>query len=218
MELETVYAIIFPAFYTSTSFSQAVSTLIFPYFLWLKCRHSSFSSDNLHHTSSYHLLSDDNKVNNIKCEGDSPVWRPAILQKRNGVCIKANFKHSSVYVGEGCKNKRIPFHAMHPELGLVLYVYFMSIKQSEQETSGTTIIPQPFYGPFSGTTRVTGAKRELLDFMVQGKINRGRHTDHPAGRHSIRTNQCPPPPSTNFFLPAGCPSCRPTNSVKALKA
>jgi len=31
--------------------------------------------------------------------------------------------------------------------------------------------------------------------MVQGKINRGRHTDHPTGRHSIRTKQCPPPPS-----------------------
>ena len=25
--------------------------------------------------------------------------------------------------------------------------------------------------------------------MVQGKINRGRHTDNPAGRQSIRTNQ-----------------------------
>jgi len=34
-----------------------------------------------------------------------------------------------------------------------------------------------------------GARRELLDFMVQGKINRGRHIDHPAGRHSIQTNQ-----------------------------
>jgi len=55
------------------------------------------------------------------------------------------------------------------------------------------------------------------DFKVQGEINRGRHTDHPAGRHSIRTNQCPPPPSP-IFLQAGCPSCRPTNSVKALKA
>jgi len=45
-----------------------------------------------------------------------------------------------------------------------------------------------------------GARRELLDFigLVQGKINRGRHTDHPAGRHSIRTKQCqcPPPPSS----------------------
>ena len=44
-----------------------------------------------------------------------------------------------------------------------------------------------------------GAKREFLDFMVQGKINRGRHTDHPDGRHSIQTNQCPPPPSPHIF-------------------
>jgi len=58
--------------------------------------------------------------------------------------------------------------------------------------------PQPFYGPFSGTTRVSQCQK-LLDFVVQGKINRGRHTDHPAGRHSIWTNQCPPPPSPHFF-------------------
>jgi len=53
---------------------------------------------------------------------------------------------------------------------------------------------QPFYGPFPGPPRWAGARRELLDFMVQGKINRGRHTDQPAGRHSIQTNQCPAPP------------------------
>jgi len=28
--------------------------------------------------------------------------------------------------------------------------------------------------------------------MVQGKINIGSHTDNPAGRHSIRSNHCPP--------------------------
>ena len=67
--------------------------------------------------------------------------------------------------------------------------------------------PQPFYGPFSGPTGWAGARRELLDFIVQGKINRGRHTDYPDGRHSIRTKQCPPPPSPIFctgwmpFLP-----------------
>jgi len=54
---------------------------------------------------------------------------------------------------------------------------------------------QPFYGPFLGPPGWAGARRELLDFMVQGKINKGRHTDHPEGRHSIQTNQCPPPPS-----------------------
>jgi len=35
--------------------------------------------------------------------------------------------------------------------------------------------------------------------MVEGKINRGRQTNHPAGRHSIRTNQCPPPQPSHFF-------------------
>ena len=78
----------------------------------------------------------------------------------------------------------------------------------------TTTVLWPF---FPGPPGRADAIRELLDFMVQGKINRGRHTDHPAGRHSIRTNQCPPPPSPHF-VQAGCPSCRPTNSVKALKA
>jgi len=38
-------------------------------------------------------------------------------------------------------------------------------------------------------------ERELIDLMVQGEINRGRHSDHPAWRHSIRTKQCPPPSS-----------------------
>jgi len=74
-----------------------------------------------------------------------------------------------------------------------------------------------FTALFLGPPGWASARRELLYFMVQGKINRGRHTDHPAGCHSSRTNQCPPPPSPHF-LQAGCPSCPPTNSVKALKA
>ena len=53
--------------------------------------------------------------------------------------------------------------------------------------------------------------------MVQGKINRGRHTDHPAGRHSIRINPCPPPQFPHF-LQGGFPSCHQTNNIKALKA
>jgi len=74
-----------------------------------------------------------------------------------------------------------------------------------------------FTSLFPGPPGWAGARRELLDFMVQREINRHRHTDHPAECHSIWTNQCPPPPSP-YFLQAGCPSCRPTNSVKALKA
>ena len=58
-----------------------------------------------------------------------------------------------------------------------------------------------FTALFPGPPRWAGARRELLDFMVQRKINRnrGRHTDHPAGYHYIQTNQCPPPPSPIFF-------------------
>jgi len=66
--------------------------------------------------------------------------------------------------------------------------------------STNTAKPQPFTALFPGPPGWAGARRELLDFMVQGKINRGRHTDHPAGRHSIRTSQCPPPPSPQQTL------------------
>jgi len=46
-----------------------------------------------------------------------------------------------------------------------------------------------FTALFPGPPGWAGARKELLDFIVQGKINRDRHTDHPAGRQSIRTNQ-----------------------------
>jgi len=52
-----------------------------------------------------------------------------------------------------------------------------------------------FTALFPGPRGLADARRELLDFMVQGKINRGRHTDHPAGRHSIWTKH--PPVSQN---------------------
>jgi len=78
-------------------------------------------------------------------------------------------------------------------------------------TTTTITVLRPF---FRGPSGWAGARRKLLDFMVQGKIIRGRRTDDPARCHSIWTNQSPPPPSPHF-LQAGCPSCRPTNSVKA---
>jgi len=67
-------------------------------------------------------------------------------------------------------------------------VCFLPVKITDYEIFTTTTTPQPFYGPFSGLPAWASAKRQLLDFMMQEKINRGRHTDHPAGRHSIRTS------------------------------
>jgi len=80
-------------------------------------------------------------------------------------------------------------------------------------TTTTTTVLRPFFRDHPGEPV---PEEKLLGFTVQGEIYRGRHTDHPAGRHSIWTNQCPHPPYP--FLQAGCPSCHPTNSVKALKA
>ena len=74
-----------------------------------------------------------------------------------------------------------------------------------------------FTAPLPGPPGWAGTRRELLDLTVQGKTNRGRHKDYPAGCHSIRTNQCPPP-SSPTFLQARSPSCCPTNSVKALNS
>ena len=68
-----------------------------------------------------------------------------------------------------------------------------------------------FMAPFLGQPGWAGARRELLDLMVQGKINRGRHTDHPPGCHSIWTNQWPPPPSPHIFYgPDSLPAAQPT--------
>jgi len=59
-----------------------------------------------------------------------------------------------------------------------------------------TTVLWPF---FPERPRWAGGRRELLDFMMQPRINGGRHVDHPAGRHSIRTNQWPPLPSRHIF-------------------
>ena len=76
------------------------------------------------------------------------------------------------------------------------------------------------YGPFSGTTQVSQCQKKKSYSGLYGvwEDNKGRLTDNLAACHSIRTNQCPLPPSLHIFLRAGCHSCHPTNSVKTLKA
>jgi len=87
----------------------------------------------------------------------------------------------------------------------------ISIQQQEQRT---------FNGPFSGTTRASRYQKgkTILDFTAA----RGSEWQwHQLGRMlvctSLQTDNHASTPSLRF-LQAGCPSCRPTNSVKALKA
>jgi len=78
----------------------------------------------------------------------------------------------------------------------------------------------PFNGPFSGTTQVSRYQKGKtnLDFTEARDIEWQWHQlDHMQVCNSLQTdNHASTPPLS--FLQAVCPSCRPTNSVKALKA
>jgi len=83
------------------------------------------------------------------------------------------------------------------------YLYASSVMMVALQVYLVLLLPHHhnrFTAPFLGPPGWTGARRELLDSMLQGKVNGGRRTNHPAGRHSIRTNQCPPPPSFPYFF------------------
>jgi len=77
----------------------------------------------------------------------------------------------------------------------------------------------PFNGPLSGTTRVSRYQKGKtnLDFT---EARDSEWQWNPQGHMQVCTslqtdNHASTPPLS--FLQAGCPSCRPTNSVKALK-
>jgi len=73
--------------------------------------------------------------------------------------------------------------------------------------------PHHVLRPFFWDHPAEPVPEENFSTLVQGKINGGRHTDHPAGRHSSRTNQCPPPPSSHIFYgPDALPATQPTVS------
>jgi len=78
----------------------------------------------------------------------------------------------------------------------------------------------PFNGPLSGTTRVSRYQKckNSLDFTEARDSEWQWHQlGHMQVCSSLQTdNHTSTPPLC--FLQAGCPSCRPTNSVKALKA
>ena len=78
---------------------------------------------------------------------------------------------------------------------------------------------QPFNGPLSGTTRVGRYQKgkTSLDFT---EARDSEWQWHQLGHMQVCTllqtdNHASTPPLS--FLQAGCPSCRPTNSIEALK-
>jgi len=78
----------------------------------------------------------------------------------------------------------------------------------------------PFNGPFSGTTRVGRYQKGKTDLDFTEARDSEWHCHQP-GRMQVCTslqtdNHTSTPPLS--FLQTGCPSCCPTNSIKALKA
>ena len=85
---------------------------------------------------------------------------------------------------------------------------------------GTHTHTHPFNGPLSGTTRVSQYQKGKtnLDFS---EARDSEWQWNPLGHIQVCTSlQTDNHANTSLlsFLQAGCPSCRPTNSVKALKA
>ena len=79
----------------------------------------------------------------------------------------------------------------------------------------------PFNGPLSRTTQVSKYQRGKTNLDFTEARDSGWQW-HQLGRMqvctSLQTDNHTSTPPLLCFLQAGCPSCRPTNSVKALKA
>ena len=78
----------------------------------------------------------------------------------------------------------------------------------------------PFNGPFSGTTQVSQyQKGKPIWILLEQEIVSGSGISWAICKSAPCSRQTTmPAPHHSSFLQAGCPSCRPTNSVKALKA
>jgi len=95
-----------------------------------------------------------------------------------------------------------------------------SAPRSRQTTTPTHTHTHPFNGSFSGTIQVSRYQKGKtnLDFTeARDSEWQWLQLGHVQVCTSLQTdNHASIPPLS--FLQAGCPSCRPTNSVKALKA
>ena len=109
------------------------------------------------------------------------------------------------------------------------WMLFLTPNQKCQSTEGLTrklltkhthTHTHPFNGPLSGTTRVSRYQKGKTNLDFTGARD-SEWQWHQLGHMQVCTslqpdNHASTPPLG--FLQAGCPSCYPTNSVKALKA
>ena len=98
--------------------------------------------------------------------------------------------------------------------------YTQTFNRKNRKQTQKYLHTHPFNGPFSGTTQVSRYQKGKtnLDFTeTRDSEWQWYPLGHMHGCTLLQTdNHASTPPLC--FLQAGCPSCRPTNSVKALKA
>jgi len=84
----------------------------------------------------------------------------------------------------------------------------------------TALTHTPFNGPFSRTTRVSRyQKGKPIWILLKQETVSSSGINWVICKSAPRSRQITmPAPTTQGFLQAGCPSCHPTNSIKALKA
>jgi len=97
---------------------------------------------------------------------------------------------------------------------------FLPPNQQCPSTEGVAVQLQPFNGLFSSTTWLSQYQKGKTNLDFTGARD-SEWQWHQLGHMQVCTslqtdNHASTPPLC--FLQAGCPSCRPTNSVKALKA
>ena len=78
----------------------------------------------------------------------------------------------------------------------------------------------PFNGPFPGLPGSAGTRKvKPIWILLKQETVSGSGISWAICKSASRSRQITMPvPNHSSFLQAGCPSCRPTNSVKALKA
>ena len=102
----------------------------------------------------------------------------------------------------------------------IIMIHTCALNQNQRSAGSKDTHTRPFNGPFSGTTQVSRYQKSKtnLDFTeARDSEWQWNHLGHMQVCTSLQTdNHASTPPLS--FLQAGCSSCRPTNSVKALKA
>ena len=118
------------------------------------------------------------------------------------------------------KHRRLSWSAIAVQFCQTTQIDNCHTSECCQHNRSTTHYTRPFNGPLSWTTRVSWYQK----CKTSQDFTEARDSEwqwHQLGRMQVCTslqtdNHASTPPLS--FLQAGCPSCHPTNSVKALKA